>query len=122
MDNPVALKNRRILVIEDDFFVAQALSALLVEAGASVVGPIGYADEALAFVDATPDAIDAAILDVNLHGQTSYAIADELAKRHIHFVFATGYGADALDPAYRRYPRCEKPFDASAVIQLLAAL
>ncbi|MGF6971138.1 DNA-binding NarL/FixJ family response regulator [Paraburkholderia sp. WC7.3g] len=121
MDQSAALQNRRILIVEDDFLVAQGLAALLVEAGATVVGPIGWAEEALAFVETEADTLDGVVLDVNLHGEKSYSIADALTRRHVRFVFVTGYGAEALDAAYRDYPRCEKPFDAHLLVRSLAA-
>lgn len=113
------LQGRRILVIEDDFLVAQALRGVLEDAGAKVVGPIGWADEAMAFIESGAADFDSAVLDVDLHGDKTYAIADWLATRNVRFVFATGYGADALDPRYVNYPRCEKPFDPSALFSAL---
>lgn len=115
------LRGRRILVVEDDYLVAQALCGLLEEAGATIVGPIGWADEALAFVEANQQAFDSAVLDVDLHGEKSYPIADSLAGRDVRFVFTTGYGADAIDPGYLAYPRCEKPFDVRVLFQALTA-
>ncbi|WP_144157444.1 response regulator [Paraburkholderia sp. BCC1885] len=113
------LQGRRILVVEDDFLVAQGLCGLLEEAGATVVGPLGWADEALKFVHAHLDKFDSAVLDVDLHGEKSYPIADWLATREVRFVFTTGYGADALDSGYLHYPRCEKPFDVRMLFQAL---
>jgi CheY-like chemotaxis protein len=121
MAQSTELLNRRILVIEDDFLVAQALCALLEDAGATVVGPVGWADEALALIETEADAANGAVLDVNLHGEKSYLVADALKRRSIQFVFVTGYGASALDPGYRDIPRCEKPFDAHVLIGLLAS-
>ncbi|CAD6560207.1 hypothetical protein LMG28727_07066 [Paraburkholderia kirstenboschensis] len=117
-DSP--LQGRRILVVEDDFFVAQSLCGLIEEAGAKIVGPIGWMDQALKYVESNSDAFDCAVLDVDLHGEKSYAIADWLAARGVRFVFTTGYGADALDPAYAGYPRCEKPFDPRLLFTALA--
>ncbi|MFL9876577.1 response regulator [Paraburkholderia megapolitana] len=114
------LLNRRILVVEDDFLVAQALCALLENAGATSVGPIGWLDEALAFVETQAAAVDGAVLDVDLHGEKSYAVADALARHDIHFVFVTGYGSESLDPVYHDVSRCEKPFDPRTLFLLLA--
>ncbi|MGF6301189.1 MULTISPECIES: hypothetical protein [Paraburkholderia] len=72
------------------FLVAPGLAALLAEAGTTVVGPIGWAEEALAFVEDEADTLDGAVLDVNLHGEKSYSIADALTRRHVRFVFVTG--------------------------------
>ena len=114
------LQGRRILVVEDDFLVAQGLCGMLEEAGATIVGPFGWADEALKLVETHMHAFDSAVLDVDLHGEKSYPIADWLAGRDVRFVFTTGYGADALDPGYLHYPRCEKPFDVRMLFKALA--
>ena len=47
------------------------------------------------------------------------AVSCRLAGREVRFVFTTGYGADALDPGYLHYPRCEKPFDVRMLFQAL---
>jgi len=115
------LTGQRITVVEDDYLVALALSTVLEGAGASVVGPISGAREAVTLVEEGNEHIDAAILDVDLNGEPSYPVADALASRHIRFVFATGYGIDAVDARYRHYPRCQKPFDHHALFKALNA-
>ena len=114
------LQGRRILVIDDDYLIAMVVVDFLEEAGAEILGPIGQADEAIAFIRANGTAIDGAVLDVNLHGAKSYHVADALAEQEIGFIFATGYGADAVDGNYRKYPRCEKPFNGDSLVATLA--
>jgi DNA-binding LytR/AlgR family response regulator len=120
MNESTPLEGRRILVIEDDFLVAQALTAVLEDAGAAVVGPIGWFDEAFDFVQRHRDDFNGAVVDIDLHGVKSYAIADALAEFNIGFVFATGYGLHAVHSDYQHYPRCEKPFNVNLLIQVLA--
>ena len=119
MDEHLELKGRRILVVEDDYLVAQVVTDILEDAGAEVVGPVGRVDEALALIADRAHQFDSAVIDVNLHGQTSYPIADALMARKVQFVFATGYGNGAVEAAYSSHPRCQKPFSQRA---LLAAL
>jgi CheY-like chemotaxis protein len=119
MDQPGILHGRRILVVEDDFLVGEVLTDLLQELGAIVVGPIGWVDEAVEFITRGEEAIDGAVLDVNLHGKKSYPIADLLIERGITFVFATGYGLDGVDDRYRGFPRCEKPLNMAALVAAL---
>ncbi len=119
MQQDIALAGRRILIVEDEFLVAEYLGEILRSAGAEVLGPVGRVPEALAFLRSETGPLDAVVLDVNLHGQPSFPIADELVRRGIRFVFTTGYDGRAIEPAYRDYPRCEKPFREEA---LLAAL
>jgi two-component SAPR family response regulator len=112
------LQGRRILVVEDEFLVAQSLMDILEAEEATVVGPLGWLDEALVFLG-RDSALDGAVLDVNLHGQASYPIADALIERGIRFVFTTGYDVGALNESYRAYPRCEKPLHEQALIAAL---
>lgn len=114
------LEGLSILVVEDDYLVALALSALLEIAGAIVVGPVAWAQDALALLDVDEHYIDVAILDIDLNGEKSYAVADELTLREIRFIFATGYGVDSIDIAYRHHPRCQKPFDHQTLFNTLA--
>ena len=62
------LTGKRILIVEDEYFIAADLKRALAEAGAIVVGPAGTLASAQALVD---DDIDLALLDVNLDGEHS---------------------------------------------------
>jgi CheY-like chemotaxis protein len=67
---------------------------------------------------------DLAILDVNLDGRKSFPVADILSSRGIPFLFATGYGASGIEPAYAGSPVLSKPFltgDIKAAIGKLVA-
>jgi CheY-like chemotaxis protein len=100
---------RSVLIVEDDFIVADDLSETLAEAGARVVGPAATVGEALALVDGGED-IDGALIDLNLCGEFAYPVAEALSRRSIPFVFVTGYDAGDIDPRFAAAPRCEKPF------------
>ena len=54
--------------------------------------------------------IDAAVLDLNLHGEESYPAAEILRGRRIPFVFATGYGSAALADPFQDVPLLTKPY------------
>lgn len=110
------LRGCRILIVEDDYLVAQAVALLIEEAGAKAVGPIGSVPEAIEFLNERAEPLDCALLDVSLRQEKSYPVADALSARQIGVVFATGYGSDALDSAYQHYPRCEKPFTTKALL------
>ena len=86
-----------------------------------MVGPFSWVEDAVDFVESSPEPLDGAVLDLNLHGSKSYPVADALISRSVPFVFATGYGAGTIEPRYLQYPRCEKPFSHTAVIAALAA-
>ena len=115
------LKNRKILIVEDEFFLADDLAKALVVAGARVVGPAQTVRQAVDILnDGT--AIDAAVLDLNLRGEMSYEVADALKWRDIPFAFTTGYDVGVIPPAYQKVPRWEKPSDPHVVVEQLAAM
>ena len=113
------LAGKRILVVEDEYFIASDLARALDKAGAVAVGPVGDVRGGMALLDS---GVDAAILDVNLIGARSYSLADALAARHVPFLFVTGYDDWALPDAYRAVPRLAKPFQVGAVIDRIEQL
>jgi len=114
-----ALAGKRILLVEDEFFVAMALEELLRSLGCHVVGPSGELDEAVGLAGA--EALDAAVLDVDLRGRAVFPVAEVLAERGIGFVLATGHEADALPESFRDVPRLRKPFQAREIQSALVA-
>ncbi len=111
----------RVLVVEDEYFVADDLALAFEELGAEVVGPVPTRDKALAVLD-SGTAIDVAVLDINLQGEAAFPVADALIERGIPFVFATGYGPSAVPAAYEGVPRWEKPFDSTKLAQALPGI
>jgi DNA-binding response OmpR family regulator len=110
----------RILVVEDEYFIADDLRRALDERGAKVVGPVP--DLAAGLDLARREALDAAVIDVNLGGEMSFPIADLLRRRGVPFLFSTGYDDATLSAAYPGIRRIEKPFDQGAIVASLIAL
>ena len=75
--------------------IALDAQAMLQEAGAHVeiAGSLSDARRALG-----TDTFDGAVLDINLSGDTSFGLADELLRDRLPFVFATGYGESVVIP------------------------
>ncbi|MNL54790.1 hypothetical protein D3C87_1781520 [compost metagenome] len=65
---------------------------------------------------------DVAILDVNLGSGTSLPIAEELVRRGVPFVFATGYSDRSIIPANLTAPIVRKPYEAEALISAVTKL
>jgi DNA-binding NarL/FixJ family response regulator len=114
------LAGKRILIVEDEYFIASDLARALEQAESVVVGPVGGLAQGVAL--ARSEALDAAILDVNLEGAMSYAIADALRVRAIPFMFLTGYDDWALPEGYRHAPRVAKPCPTSVVMTCLHSM
>jgi CheY-like chemotaxis protein len=107
-----------ILIVEDEYLVAQEISEFLAELGAEIVGPAGSVKEALAVIQRGPD-MDAAILDVNLGGDRIYPVADALVERDVPFIFATGYDEPAIPKRYAKVSICQKPVDKTRIADWL---
>jgi CheY-like chemotaxis protein len=109
---------KKILVVEDEILVAMFLEDLLIGMGHEVVGPASRLGEAMEF--ARNSAIDFAVLDVNLAGDTSFPVADLLRARGIPFVFATGYGTEGMAADHCDDRTLRKPYAAEDLRQAIA--
>jgi DNA-binding response OmpR family regulator len=103
-----SLAGLRVLIVEDEMIIALEIESMLRALGCEVVGPVGTLKSALRL--AHTEALDAAVLDVNLHGEKVFPVADELQARGIPFLFATGYGAWTMPEEWRAPCRLAKPF------------
>lgn len=112
------LAGKRILVVEDEFFIAEMTCEMLGEWNAVCVGPAYTVAEALERVETGE--IDAAVLDMNLHGDPVDAIADALAAKGVPFVYVTGYAGVGTDPVAA--PVLGKPIDGEELRVALVAL
>jgi PAS domain S-box-containing protein len=112
----IALLNGSILLVEDEAIVAMAVNDLLTELGYSVIGPFSRIRDARAALD--KHEIGGAILDVNVGGEMAYSLAEHLSTRSIPFVFATGYGAESIDPKFGHVPVLQKPIERAALSRL----
>src|ERR1700751_5361793 len=114
------LKGVKVLVVEDEYFVAILIEEILESAGCIVMGPIPRLPAALDAVD--HEDYDVAVLDVNLAGERINPVADALSERHVPFLFVTGYGANALPSEYAERPHICKPFRMADLLGALSNL
>lgn len=120
MTTDQSLAGITILVVEDDFLIADDLSRELRDEGARVLGPAASLAEGLAQVaDQRPDL---AVLDIDLDGQPVFPLADALRAQAVPFLFATGLDPEALPERFRDVPRFDKPVRLQAVIAALGVL
>jgi DNA-binding response OmpR family regulator len=111
------LAGYRVLVVEDDYFVAEELAAALRKNGAAVLGPASnlQAGRSLAR-ELEPDCV---LLDVNLRGECAFDLADELRERGIFTVIATGYDSDYVPPRLNETAYLRKPLEITAILRLI---
>ncbi|MDC7265093.1 MULTISPECIES: HWE histidine kinase domain-containing protein [unclassified Shinella] len=110
-----------VLIVEDQILIALDLEAMLSEEGLSRVSTASSVRQAMAAIEA--GAPDLAILDINLGSGNSFPVADELRRRGIPFVFATGYGEGAeLPEGLANTLIVRKPYSGKAIVAALVAL
>lgn len=114
------LAGRRILVVEDDFYLADDTERALRAAGAEVVGPIPRSSLAVAAL--ADDGVDAAVVDINLGEGPSFALADALKRAGVPFVFVTGYDEVLIPKRLADIATVQKPADMRAVVRAVAGL
>jgi CheY-like chemotaxis protein len=102
------LADLRILVVEDEVFIASEIEERLRRLGCEVVGPVGHLNHALELARTT--ALDGALLDVNIKGGVVYPVVEELLAREVPVVLSTGYAPNTLPPVFRNLPYLRKPF------------
>jgi CheY-like chemotaxis protein len=110
-------KKIRVLLIEDEFMIAEFIASLLTAHGFLVAGQFGGVEAALEAIETV--AFDVALLDVNLNGASIAPVADRLAKRGERYVFLTGYARHRLPDGHGHIPCIAKPVK---IPDLLAAL
>lgn len=114
------LRNKRILVVEDEPLVAMDLISALEEDGCEIVGPAANVDSARNLID--KGEFDAALLDANLGGQTVDELAAAITRLNIPFAFVSGYGRENLPQAFRQAPLIDKPYGRSQLFAVLSQL
>ena len=107
----------RILIVEDEYYVADDLARALEGLGATVLGPVATLEEAERLV--AEGRFDCAVLDMNLRGEMAFPIADRLEAQGIPFVVASGYNSASLPDRFSAVPRVEKPYDPAQVVAIL---
>jgi PAS domain S-box-containing protein len=110
---------RNVLLVEDEALVGLMMKDFLTTIGFNVVGPFGKVAEAFAAVGR--EQLQAAVLDINLRGETIYPLADELTSRGVAIVFVTGYGPEAIDRRFANVPVLQKPVDNAVLQRMLSA-
>lgn len=104
-----SLQDRTVLLVEDQLVIALDVEDMLRDLGARVL-TAPSAEEALGVLSRSSP--DCAVLDVTLGKGTSLPVAEELEKRGIGYVFATGYDDTTMLPErFRLVPIVRKPYD-----------
>ena len=113
------VRDKRILLVEDEPLVAMMMTQMIRDLGGEVVGPYGSMAEASG---AVLESIDAAMLDVNVAGELVYPLAERIAAFRKPMVFLTGYDAKSIDPRFSKSAILTKPIDERELTAVLAGM
>lgn len=105
------LPDLRVFVVEDESLITMTIEDVIETLGCQMVGPVAQLDEALT-VARTGD-FDCAVLDINIRGGNTYAIADLLLERGCPFLMATGCSDWSMPKHLVTEKRLTKPFSAA---------
>jgi CheY-like chemotaxis protein len=111
----------RLLLVEDELVVGMFMQEALESIGYRPTSPIGHLAEAVAA--AKMERFLGAVLDMNLHGEIVYPLAELLTSQRVPFLFVTGYAPHTIDPRFSSIPILQKPvLEAQLAMELKKVL
>jgi DNA-binding LytR/AlgR family response regulator len=111
------LNGRNILIVEDEYLLADEARTEFEAQGATVIGPAASVDQALQLVKTAT--IHAALLDIRLQRELVFPVAQILLDQEIPFFFVTGYDALITPNQFRAVRRFTKPVDYQIIARAL---
>ena len=114
------LAGHRVLLVEDEYYIADDLCRALEGCGAHVVGPVPSLAKALPLAE--NENLTCAVLDINLRGESGFKVAEALHRRNIPFIYSTGYHASAVPDHLKGAVHLEKPFRIEELLHSIARI
>ncbi|WP_419900295.1 hypothetical protein [Roseomonas sp. USHLN139] len=115
-----SLLRRRIVVVEDSFFLASHIADVLEEVGASILGPVPAFEQALKVAQSMD--LDAAVFNSVLRGLRSDQLAESLGRRGVLCLVLSLTDKDDTDPLLRNHAVFQWPFDPRILVDMVVAL
>lgn len=120
IDEAADLNGKRIVVVEDDYMLATDICRTLRDHGATVLGPAPTPFYAMHLIGRKK--IDAAVLDIRLHGTNVFEVADKLREQGVPIIFATGLDRNTIPGRFQDLPMLTKPFDRQRLVHEIQAM
>ncbi len=111
--------NSRVLVVEDDPVVAMVVEDALCDMGVNALVNMNLPD-ALAEIEASE--IDAALVDMELRGETSQPLVVALLARGVPFVVMSGRDQTELEREFPQIRIVMKPLNLKTLVQIVQDL
>jgi len=109
-----------VLILEDEYILADDARRVLQRAGAKVLGPFGSALEALTAVERSKP--DCAVLDLNLGTGPDFGPARALRAYGVPVVFFSGYDTAVIPADFRKAHFLQKPVHMAMIVDVVAAI
>ena len=110
---------KRVLIVEDNPILAYDLEDLLGDIGMEGVGPALDLSAGLRL--ARENALDAALLDIDIGNELVWPLASELRARRVPVIFiSAGCYAREFPEELRVYPCLEKPASTEVIVESLS--
>jgi FixJ family two-component response regulator len=91
------MNRRTMLIVEDEYYLADDCSRLAEASGFRVIGPYSSVKTAM---ENLPERLDCALLDINVNGISIYPLVDELISRGVPITLYTGYDYHNIPAKY----------------------
>jgi DNA-binding response OmpR family regulator len=118
MTGEADLSGYRVLIVEDEYYLAEDAAQVLRGAGAEVMGPCPTEQSARAALE--QQHLDAVLLDVNLGSGPTFKLAETLKDRGIPFVFFTGYDQVMIPKEFDHVERIVKPVEPRKIVAAIS--
>jgi DNA-binding NarL/FixJ family response regulator len=113
------LSGKRVLVVEDNPLLAFNIDDALRERGAHVVGPALDLDTGMSLV--REDALDGAVLDIDIGGRPVWSLARTLRGDGVPFVFVSGDCGKGLPDDFNGAVCLDKPAETEAILSSVSS-
>lgn len=110
----------RVLVVEDDAVISMLIEDMLDELGHVIDASVARLATAFELLDSLH--FDVAILDINIHGEPVFPLAQRLSTLGKPMIFSTGYGQAGLPAEFEKCPVLAKPYSLADLKRVLEAL
>ena len=111
------LDGGRVLLLEDEVFIATAIRKFLSAAGAKDVLQVENAEDAFNVIEDSD--VDAAVLDIRLKRGTSYDVAEALTRKGVAIVFHSGIDPFEFADAFPDAVCCAKADGPAHLVESL---
>jgi two-component SAPR family response regulator len=112
------MKSMKVLIVEDDFVIADDLARVFEKAGVQVLGPVASVVDAIPLIDQA----EVAVLNVDVQGKSALPLAERLIEKQVVVVFYSGHDPAVLPDRMRQVRFVPKPATSDVVLNVLSEI